>query len=543
MGPSTMEQVVLQLWPHEINAGNPFPGLQRDITLVIGDSIANGFGSTITPADPGALENWDGTAFVPITNQSVANGQPTKGSIWQKYATDYYNESGTTVYLVNAASPGSDVCPVVDNNDWSTTGTLYAAMKAKVDAAVADAEGSYVTTICIHLMINDVRLNVANAGVSPTIATITTHWNSLLDRLHADFPNAQILLINIGRIESVAFNEILIDTRDLIVDTTWDREYCHMITSLASYVGVSGAYLGDLLHPSQATNDAIGVNFAKWRRYSTGLTKHARSIVAAHHSDIDVTFRNKIQALVTSLGDDLRRMPYLTPLYSDDVRNYLVDFTFRSYSVAGSGGFLQSANGWMDTNNAVANCLAAGYYTGLSKAGGSNGSNFNFFVRVGAIRTAPGSIGTLFGRVTGANRVLLIQPTGASDVFFTANDNTVTAVTDDDLLPDVLHTVGRNAGNKHYYNGNTLRSSAAVAKVGDINDAIWVGCRSLDGVLDNPIDADLGFVGAFPDSVDRANLVAAIEEYLSEDSGVPDDALLAEDGTPILDENGNYITT
>lgn len=481
----------------------------RDITVIIGDSNADGRGASIPASVPaGALFNWDGATFDAITNQTVAN-DGSYGSIWQQYATDFYNDTGTATYLVNCASGGSNIVPQGDNNDWSTTGTLYAAMQTKVANAVADAADSVVTTIVINVGINDIR-------VPESIADITTHWESLLDRLHSDFPNAEIVLINIGRTETLAFNQLMVQTRNLIVDSAHTRDYCHMLSSGAFYVGVTGGYNGDNLHYSQATNDSMGHNFAKWRRYTGGYSKWARSIISAHHTDIDATMRTKIQNLITDLGSDFANIPYLTPLVSDDVRNYFIDFTFRSYSAPGSGGFLQSGNDWMDTNGATANCMACGYYTGFSTTGGGSGNDFNFFVRVGAIRTAAGSIGTLFGRLnSGTERVQLTQPSGASDVFYTANDATATATTDDDLVPDMFHAVGRSSGTKHYYQGTTLISSASVAKVADVNEAIWIGCRNNNGTLDTPIDADLGFVGAFPSSVNRANLVAAVEAYLA----------------------------
>lgn len=481
----------------------------RDITVIIGDSNADGRGASIPGSVPaGALFNWNGSSFDAITNQSVAN-DGSYGSIWQAYATDFYNDTGTATYLVNCAAGGSNVVPQGDNNDWSTTGTLYAAMQTKVANAVADAAGSEVTTIVVNVCINDVR-------VPESIADITTHWESLLDRLHSDFPNAEIVLINIGRTETLAFNQLMVQTRNLIVDSAHTRDYCHMLSSGAFYVGVTGGYNGDNLHYSQATNDSIGQNFAKWRRYAAGYSKWARSIISAHHTDIDLTMRTKIQTLVNNLGSDFANIPYLTPLVSDDVRNYFIDFTFRSYSAPGSGGFLQSGNDWMDTNGATANCMACGYYTGFSTTGGGSGDDFNFFVRVGAIRTAAGVGAALFGRIiTGGTRIELAQNAGAGVVRYVANDQTLTLYPDPDILPDTFHDVGRLASNKAYYQGSTQVDMQNVAKTADVNEAIWVGCRSNLGVLEIPINADLGFVGAFPSSVNRANLVAAVEAYLA----------------------------
>lgn len=484
-------------------------GSDKIITLAVGDSNTNGDATGITTANAGALKNFNGTTWDDITTQAVTNSNPGKGSIFHQMANDILANTGQTTWLVNTALGGADISPAGDNNDWSTTGLRYAAMQTKVADAIANG-GGRVGRIIVGCGVNDVRAATA-------IATITTHWNSLLDRLHADFPDAEILIVNVGRIEAASFNQLLVQVRDLQVTTTWARSYCHMVNSGAFHVSISGGYEADNLHYSLITCNAIGTSIAKWVKYSS-YTKWARSIIAAHFDDIDATARTKVQDLVDDMGADLESVALFTPLKSSDVKNYLIDFTFRSFNGAPSGGFLQSANGWMNSNGATANSFPAGFYTGFSSAGGITSTNYNFFVRVGAIRTASGTACALFGTVTGgagSSRVQLFDQAGATQVTYAASDATLTLAADTSFVPDVLHSAGRLSGDKFYHQGSTQISTSAVALVAAVNSALWVGARNNNGTLDFPIDADYGFVGAFPSAADRANLVAAVEAYLA----------------------------
>lgn len=477
------------------------------LSLVVGDSNANGFSDAITSTTSGSLFNFnDGTGvFDLITTESVSNGNPTKGSIWQKMADVIYADSGRATYLVNAALGGSDISPAGDLNDWSTTGLRYPAMQAKVTSAIAAIGGGYVGRIYVNVGVNDVRATTA-------IATITTHWNSLLDRLHADFPLAEILIINVGRIEATGANQLLVQIRDLIVETVWDRAYCHLINSGIFHLNIAGAYEADNLHYSQTTNNSIGESAAKWERYST-YSKWARSIIAAHFDDIDLTARNRIETFVTDLGADLQDLPLCTPLMSSDVRNYLIDFTFRSFNGAPSSGFVQAGNDWLDTNNSTANCFPVGYFNGWATAGGNSGTDFNFGVMCGAIRTPAGTAAAIFGTNGTTTRIQLGHGNLTSTVNYYANTSVVRNYADQDLVPDVFHSVGRSGGNEFYHKDATQVDIVAQAHTDDLTSAVYVGCLNSGGLI-VPLDADLGFVVAFPSSVDRANLVSAMETYL-----------------------------
>lgn len=482
------------------------------LTLVVGDSNANGFSDTITSVTSGALFNFNGSTFDLITTESVSNGNPTKGSIYQKMADVIFADSGRVTHLVNAAAGGSSVCPAADDNDWSTTGTLYAAMQTKVNDAIIAAGGGYVGRIIINLLINDVRDQIAD-GTDPTIAAITTYWNSLLDRLHTDFPLAEILLINVGRTESASGLLVLSQCRDLVVSSAWDRSYCHMVNSGAFHISISGGYIADNLHYSTTTNDAMGNSIAKWERYSS-FTKQARSIIAAHFDEIDLTARNRIQTMVNTLGSDLENIPVLTPLMSSDTRNYLIDFTFRTFNGAPTSGFVQAGNGWLDTNNSINNCFPCGFFSGWASAGGNSGTDFSFGAIVGDIRTAAGTAAALFGVSNASTRIQVGHGNLTSTVNYYANTTVVRNYSDQDLVANIPHLCGRLSGTEFYYKDTTQVDSVSQAHTADMNSAIYVGCLNNNGTLQFPLDCDIGFVYAIPSSVSKSLVIGAAKTYL-----------------------------
>jgi len=144
-----------------------------------------------------------------ITTQSVSNGNPTLGSIWQSFANQFYEQFSRQVLLVNAAKGGTYFCTTgtvgsptaVAANSWGSGGDLRSAFNAKVALALRFNGYEKLDLIVVNLGINDIRNGYATG-------TILTEMVNFFTYLTTTYPTTQIICISPGRDETTISTDV-----------------------------------------------------------------------------------------------------------------------------------------------------------------------------------------------------------------------------------------------------------------------------------------------------------------------------------------------
>lgn len=161
-----------------------------DLVLVVGESNAgdtnasNSYGPT-TPA--GVALKWNGSGVTDVASTDFNNTAGTHGTMWKQFCLTNYNKTGRNTIVINQAASGSEFYPNGDNNNWYTSGTLYASMQTEVTNALAFTGKANLDLIVVWLGTNDILS--AN-----TTTDIQTGITSLFTRLMSDYPGVRILV-------------------------------------------------------------------------------------------------------------------------------------------------------------------------------------------------------------------------------------------------------------------------------------------------------------------------------------------------------------
>lgn len=490
----------------------------KQVVGIVGDSNADGRGTTIPTVASDTLWLWNGSSIDEITTQSVANaGGGIYGSIWQQYATARKSALSKKTVLVNGGSGGAEFYPNGDNNNWYTSGTLYAAWVTEAKQCLASLELTRMKYIFVNLGLNDIRGVLAGSGV--TIANITTAIQSLVSRLQSDFPNTPIRFIQVGRDETTGNGQIFYQTRKAIRDVCETNANCHITADASAYIGVTNAYNADPddLHYSQAMNDDIGDQLERWEaNAAAGYSKWANSIISCHYDSITTTLKNKIQAFVNTLGADYFKMPFFLLLESSDINNFNLNWTFLGFAV-NQNATRGAVSGRLTTNGTTSQTFSPGYFNSYMDVGGTGQNDFRCGVWLGTRTTADGTAAVLFGRTDAGGDIIRVgQASGAGTVTFAANSSANTNGTDTDLVNDTFYSVGRNGTAKELYKGSTLDASATEATSGACEQNINIGLNNNNGTLSLPLNADYRLFFASPYSnFDFSNFVNACVTLLS----------------------------
>lgn len=228
------------------NSVIPTPTPTTDRTFVVlGDSISRGTSNGVGNADAETLYEFTGGDLTEVVNdvQAAATGS------WMpvlanriKLIVDKKTNVSTN------GSGGSEFSPYLDNNNWSTTGSLYAPMKTEAESLSVLKP---LTAFIIILGINDAR------GTS-SLVDVENNAISLIDRLNADFDTPKIYMVQIGRSESGVTSRVL-SVRGIIEDLVATYDNVQLAASLATF---SNAFFYDNLHLNQLGNDILGRQIA-----------------------------------------------------------------------------------------------------------------------------------------------------------------------------------------------------------------------------------------------------------------------------------------
>lgn len=458
-------------------------GLGHSVFGNIGDSNADGRGLTTTTVPAKTLYKFNGSTFDEITTQGIGNDVTNRGSYFEQFAIDYKASTGKAVRVVSGASGGSEFYPTTDNNNWYTSGTLYAAWKSDMDAALTASNLSTVSAIFVNLGVNDIR-------AATSLANITTGVNSLISRLTTDYPGTPILFILVGRSEVTGSNSAaFFDVKKLIIEACQAEDDAHVIASAGTFESIAGMFQADLLHYEQVMNDLLGKMFARWFANSA-YTKWARSIIGTHFDELTTSRKNAIQTWVTAMGADYHNLNAFANFKTSDVNNFYLDWTFLGYNFPQSVNY--NANDNMGTNGNGSSSFSCGYVNSFYTKGGAGQNNFRVGTKIKTRTTAATTAAVMCGRVdASANGMRVAQASGAGTTNFQALGAGVQNGTEPEIQNATLYTVSRNGDDEYLHRNKVQDATRNLVSTGACQQNFVIG------LLRTNLSSTFFFAGTF----------------------------------------------
>jgi hypothetical protein len=449
----------------------------------IGDSNADGRGLTTTTVPARTLYKWNGSSFVEITTQGIGNDVTDRGSYFEQFAINYKAATGKAVQVINGASGGAEFYPNADNNNWYTSGTLYAAFKTAMDNALIATGKSVPAGIFINLGVNDIR-----AGTS--LANITLGVNSLISRLTTDYPGSPILFILVGRSEVSGSNAAaFFDMKKLIIEACETETNAHIIASAGTFESISGMFQADLLHYEQVMNNHLGTMFARWYANSS-YSKWARSIIGSHFDELTVGRKSAIQSFVTTMGADLHELNAFTLFKTSDINNFYIDWTFLGYNFPQNVNYV--ANDYMETTGITSSSFSCGYVNSFYTKGGAGQDNFRVGTKIKTRVTAATTAAIMAGRVdASANGMRVAQASGAGTTNFQALGAGVQNGTQAEIQNATLYTVSRDGLNEYLHRNKIQDATRSLVSTGACQQNYVIG------LLRTNVSSSFPFAGTF----------------------------------------------
>jgi lysophospholipase L1-like esterase len=424
---------------------------------VAGDSNKNGAApeAGIPTCPAGTLYTFNGTSLVEITNEPVSNGVDRGGFIHQ-FAIKLKELTGRPTVVVNGAvggayvssQPGSDPA----NNDWSSTGILYAPWVSDLNDVCTFLDRDVPDLIIFGDGINDVRSSVATA-------TITAAFDNLITRFHTDFPNVPVILTQTGYNGTSGLIQATYDLRQYNVDKMFSDSLVHVVNTMGSFAPAS-MYDVDLLHLTQAGYNIQGEMFARWVYLDT-FDKVSRCVIASQFTDLSTNRMNMIARIVDGVVDrgDYQLLENLSVFFNTTEENAFVDLSLMGFNGIGSGDPTYVANTAYSFNG-TSDTLIPIVIPSFCRR-----STQNDFIEGCFITANGGSIAYLFGVVNGVTTDhALLQ--GSTTVQYSCNDATLTVAESVPLTNNQFHGIARNAGTKIKYTGKVQTDTDAVASNG-----------------------------------------------------------------------------
>lgn len=427
----------------------PPPVVTKFVLLVIGDSNANGASNTITPCSNDTLYNFNGVSFDEITTQSVSNGFPLLGSIWQPFATEYKSYFNKPVYLVNAAKGGSYFSNDVPANSWGSGGNLRGLAETKLNDALTFLGDASLSLIIVNLGINDIRNGYSDAGIVNAIDGFGA-W------ITSEYPGVPVLFIQVGRAETTLNSLKYYTVRKAIVDVCTNNTLCSLFSQGMQFF--TGGYEVDNLHYNQASQITIAAQGVRWLRFP-GFSKWGRSVVCLFVTDITLGRKVLVDNFISSQvsNGNFFQFENLTVFLGSVIGDLNVDWSFIGFGI--------SSGATIDPNVSLSFDGVDDYFvTGVipnvyTLRSGQN--NIIVGARVLDNRSVFATL-ALFGSQSGALSVSIFQ----GPVRFRVNDNTLSEGTDTVFLDDKTYVTRRSGTTKELLVDKTVDSSVVVASTG-----------------------------------------------------------------------------
>lgn len=462
---------------------NPFA---NDLVVWFGgDSNNRGFGEVAGPTVPvGALEEWDGSAWVALTTAEVSTANV--GSIVKQFALDFNARTGRKVRAICTGVNGSSFWPNAPGgitNNWmpTPTGVCYEPAVTKVANALASLGRSSVDIICFDLGINDEQGAVSTANFRSGV-------ESLFDRLEALYPTAKKYWSILGRWPTSVFDQTIFEKRQIIKEEVESRSKFAIFSAGVPFV-FAAMMRADNVHFAQAANNRRGSSLDRMLQYETSVpNKWSRACVSSVVEPLSVNKFNATVSLIDYCYNqgfymDLRR---LVIYRTAQLGNLYVDLSFVNSTALTGATF--SANNYV-RGDGINDFVA----TGIVPSFTLDEDDCFWGVEVVTNRDIATVAAGLFGGGATAAPFLGIAQNGASQLNVRVNDSTVSATGSRTRFGNgFFYRCERVAGNKRIFEDSTqIGSDFAVAVVSGANDDVVELAWNTGGTISVYLDADL----------------------------------------------------
>jgi hypothetical protein len=439
----------------------------EQLFINIGDSNSDGRGTSLGPTtSSGTCYKWNGSSFDEITTTDVSNGTGVGspfGTYLKQFALNYNARTAYKVYLAQYGSGGAEFWPNGDNNNWYTTGNLYANMKTEAREAMSAIGVSRPRAIFITLGINDFRS--ANSTTD-----ILTGINSLVSRLQSDFPNVTIVFNQMGRAETgvpttggESFSARAYTIRNYLIDVAKNNSNVYLLSGPTTGIGmVSTMYNADLLHYSQTLNNHIGAQLDRLLLNKDVYSKWAASVTSSMFDDLSTSRDAAIATFIDAeiANNNYWKFEFLSYQKTTIFENCFVDWTFQGY-LFNNTSIIFNANESLESNG-TSNHYTFTYLPGVNTKSASN-TDFLAGVLIYDNLTASGTLGIAFGGGTTTNQFFVGQNTTPNETYQAGDGTTSTYSTETSFVDNNFYIAARNGGTKYLIKNSTVSTSTALA--------------------------------------------------------------------------------
>lgn len=482
---------------------NPFIFASPDTTadgkqafLMIGDSIQVTSDAAAPTPTAGVLFEWNGSAVVNVTTDLAGANLGTQAP---QFANSYFSEFARKSVFINKCSPGSEYSPNGDNNNWSTTGTLYADAVTETGQCLSALGLTKLKAIFVCLGINDASGAVA-------LATIRADMDSLYSRLIADFPGIPILVMQIGSMSAATpVNARSADLRRHTKQKAIDNADVHLVAPLTSFRG-AGHYDTDMLHLKQTGNNAAADMRVRWFKNSA-YSKWARSIISSHFDELSTNNKSVISVIAAS--DTYAVADMWLNLHTSIKSNVFLDFAFMAQPL--DAGFDFAANDCITTNPTGTKGFITGYIPSFMALNIAQ-NDMAFGVKVKSNSTAAGTAASIMACTATAQSI--IEQTTTPGELYRINDATLNQhLAETSFQSDSYYEASRNSNVKTLNKNGAQLATATVASTGFTSDAFGIGCRHASGSISNIINASFEYA-----IVRKASTVTVATSYTDQET-------------------------
>lgn len=446
---------------------------------ILGDSLAIGTSSAPGPTPTaGTVYEYDGSSIIEVGATDLSNANT--GSPWPRFGIDYNAAHGLKPVFVNCANGGAEFYPNGDNNNWYTSGTLYAAAKTKIDNALLAAEVLSPRGILVILGINDVR-------GAQALADVSTGVTSLITRLNTDYGHPNIYFALPGRSETAGvagYNSNRHQyVRRLLLNAIGTYTNVHVVCSVLPFANW-GLYGADLLHLTQTGNNVLGGLFARYANDSDS-DRIYKTIISGLRDEVNSTKKAAIKTFVNTFSDYFQTVDALHIYVADTHDNALVDWGMIAAPFeVGSPTFHANSDIETDGSSSYIRPLILQDNTARSGA-----TDFVEFATTKTVTTGSGTSAFLFGKQISSVLSRIYQ--GGSVLTCQVLDGTGhTSAVDAKFADNTLYAIQRISTTKKMKKDATDLVSVTFAGTGTLATIdTWIGCSNNNGTLSAPIQA------------------------------------------------------
>lgn len=466
----------------------------KQVFLAIGDSNGDGRGTTLGPTTiSGTMFLWNGSGLTTITTDDISNSGPTEGTLYKQFALNYNARTSFNPVIVQQCAGGSNFYPDGDNNNWYTSGTLYAAAKTEADDCLTFLSLTKLKGIIVTLGINDNR-----AGTS--LADILTGITSLFSRLRTDYPGVPIIINQVGRSEvgvpsngEESFGSRLYAMRRYLFDEANNNALTYLLAAPIAGIGISGHYNADNLHYSQTMNNFIGAQIDRVYLNKDTYSKWTSCIASSFYDAIGATRTALIDTFILAeiANGNFYKYEFFSLFKNTTQNNCFVDWSFQGY-LFNNTSVVFTANDNLSSNGTTNNYA----FTFIGSISNRSASQTDFItgVKVKVNSTAQGTLACVLGGSDGADVIAAVQNTTPA-LTYRCSDATINTTTADLKFIDAhFYALARNGTTKLLVKDSSTLASTTQASTGAVSVLPVIGALNNNGTIQNRINAQFEYL-------------------------------------------------